>query len=131
MRGRRSRVAQARGARHGRLEGLWSKLHPAPSATAIITGATGAEPATAEERKFLVHHRDVAVRATASRFGHLVEAQFPLGLALAALAIKNGKLFPPGDNTGAEIEMPATPSQIVVVATGHWRGEGMALVEPV
>ena len=113
------------------LEGLWAKLKIGPGATAIITGATGAEPATAEERKFLEHHKDIPVRATATRFGHLVEAQFPLGLALAAIAIRTGKLFPPGDKSGAEIEMPAAPSQIVVVGTGHWRGEGMALVEPV
>ncbi len=113
------------------LEGLWAKLKIGPGATAIITGTTGAEPATAEERTFLKHHSDIPVRATATRFGHLVEAQFPLGLALAALAIRNRRLFPPGDKTGAEIEMPVPPSQIVVVGTGHWRGEGMALVEPV
>ena len=113
------------------LEGLWAKLKIGSGATAIITGVTGAEPATAEERKFLEHHKDIPVRATATRFGHLMEAQFPLGLALAALAVKHGKLFPPGDQTGAEIEMTAAPSQIVVIGTGHWRGEGMALVEPV
>ncbi len=113
------------------LEGLWAKLKVGTGATAIITGLTGAEPATAEERKFLERHKDIPVRATATRFGHLVEAQFPLGLALAALAIQHGRLFPPGDTTGAEIEMAAAPSQIVVVGTGHWRGEGMALVEPV
>jgi 3-oxoacyl-[acyl-carrier-protein] synthase II len=27
--------------------------------------------------------------------------------------------------------MSRTPSQIVVVGAGHWRGEGMALVEAV
>jgi 3-oxoacyl-[acyl-carrier-protein] synthase II len=113
------------------LDGLWAKLKIGSGATAIITGVTGAEPATAEERKFLEHHKDMPVRATATRFGHLVEAQFPLGLALAALAIKHGKLFPPGDKTGAEIEMTAAPSQIVVIGTGHWRGEGMALVEAI
>jgi len=113
------------------LETLWSKLRPAAGATAIITGITGAEPATAEERKFLDQHKDIPVRASATRFGHLVEAQFPLGLALAALALKNARLFPPVDGSGAEIEMPAAPSQIVVVGTGHWRGEGMALLEPV
>jgi 3-oxoacyl-[acyl-carrier-protein] synthase II len=28
-----------------------------------------------------------------------------------------------------EIEMSKPPSQIVVIGVGHWRGEGMALVE--
>jgi 3-oxoacyl-[acyl-carrier-protein] synthase II len=50
---------------------------------------------------------------------------------LAALSISRGTLFPPGDSSGVEIEMKAPPTQIVVVGTGHWRGEGMALVEAV
>lgn len=111
------------------LENLWSKLDPASSGTAIITGVTGAEPATAQERQFLNRHKTVPVRATATRFGHLMEGQFTLGLALAALAISKGELFPPGDQSGAEIAMSTPPSQIVVIGTGHWRGEGMALVE--
>jgi 3-oxoacyl-[acyl-carrier-protein] synthase II len=112
------------------LEALWTKLKPGGGATAVITGATGTEPATSEERQFLARRTDIPVRATGTRFGHLMEAQFPLGLALAALSIAKGRLFPPGDTSGAEIEMAAPPSQIVVIGTGHWRGEGMALVEP-
>jgi len=46
-------------------------------------------------------------------------------------SVVGGSLFPPGDSSGVEIEMSKPPSQIVVVATGHWRGEGMALVEAV
>ena len=64
-------------------------------------------------------------------FGHTVEAQFPLGIGLAALSISRGALFPPNDPTGFEVEMPAAPAQIVVVGVGHWRGEGMALVEAI
>jgi len=30
-----------------------------------------------------------------------------------------------------EIEMSAPPTQIVVIGAGHWRGEGMALVEAI
>ncbi|MDH8660813.1 hypothetical protein QIH25_28105, partial [Klebsiella pneumoniae] len=70
--------------------------------SAIITGATGAAPVTAEERAFLNKHRDIPTRATATPFGHVVEAQFPLGLALAALSISRGALFPPNDKTGVE-----------------------------
>jgi 3-oxoacyl-[acyl-carrier-protein] synthase II len=62
-------------------------------------------------------------------FGHTMETQFPLGLALAALSVSRGALFPPNDPTGLEIEMTEAPHQIVVVEAGHWRGEGMALVE--
>ena len=113
------------------LDKLWSQLGPLQSGGAIITGATGAEPVTSEERAFLQKHADFAVRATGTRFGHTMETQFPLGLGIAALSVSRGALFPPGDSSGAEIELPHAPSQIVVVGAGHWRGEGMALVEAV
>jgi 3-oxoacyl-[acyl-carrier-protein] synthase II len=113
------------------LENLWSKLGKLESDGAIITGATGAEPATSEERSFLGEHPDFAVRATGTMFGHAMETQFPLGLGLAALAISRGALFPASDSTGLEIEMSKPPAQIVVVGAGHWRGEGMALVEAI
>ena len=86
---------------------------------------------TSEERVFLGEHSGYAVRSTGTRFGHTLDTQFALGLGLAALSISRGSLFPPGDFSGVEIEMSKPPSQIVVVATGHWRGEGMALVEAV
>ncbi|MBN9040434.1 MAG: beta-ketoacyl-ACP synthase II [Rhizobiales bacterium 62-47] len=113
------------------LETLWSKLGKLDANGAIITGATGAEPATSEERAFLAKHPDFAVRATGTTFGHTMETQFPLGLALAALSISRGKLFAPNDSSGVEIEMAKPPSQIVVIGAGHWRGEGMALVEAI
>ncbi len=112
------------------LEKLWSKIGK-PEGGAIITGATGAEPATSEERAFLANHPDFVVRATGTRFGHTMETQFALGLGLAALSVSRGALFPPGDSSGVEIEMSVPPTQIVVVGTGHWRGEGMALVEAI
>jgi 3-oxoacyl-[acyl-carrier-protein] synthase II len=111
------------------LETLWTQLHAGPDPIAIITGATGAEPATSQERRFLERHKAAPIRASGSRFGHLMEAQFPLGLALAALSVSKGELFPASDTTGLEIASSAPPSQIVVIGTGHWRGEGMALVE--
>jgi len=113
------------------LDKLWTNLGPLKQDAAIITGATGAEPATSEELSFLKKHADVAVRATGTTFGHAVETQFPLGIGLAALAISRGALYPPNDSTGVEIEMSKPPSQIVVIGTGHWRGEGMALVEAI
>jgi 3-oxoacyl-[acyl-carrier-protein] synthase II len=113
------------------LEKLWSKLGRLEDKGAIITGATGAEPVTSEERAFLGGHPDFPVRATGTMFGHTMETQFPLGLALAALSLSRGALFPPNDPTGLEVEMSGTPTQIVVVGAGHWRGEGMALVEAI
>ena len=113
------------------LESLWSKVGARAGSTAIITGATGAEPATAEERAFLRAHPELPVRATGTTFGHMLETQFPLGLAVAALSLSRKSLFPPADSSGQEIEMSKPPTQIVVIGAGHWRGEGMALVEAI
>jgi 3-oxoacyl-[acyl-carrier-protein] synthase II len=113
------------------LETLWSKLGKLGDKGAIIAGTTGAEPVTSEERAFLSERKDFAVRATGTMFGHTMETQFPLGLALAALSISRGALFPPNDPTGFEVEMSEAPTQIVVMGAGHWRGEGMALVEAI
>lgn len=113
------------------LESLWSKLGGRTNATAIITGATGAEPVTSEERAFLRAHPDIPVRATGTMFGHTMEAQFPLGLAIAALSLSRGALFAPAHPSGEEIDMSRPPTQIVVIGAGHWRGEGMALVEAI
>ena len=113
------------------LDNLWGKVGAGDANTAIITGATGAEPATSEELSFLKKHADVPVRATGSSFGHAVETQFPLGIGLAALSLSRGALYAPNDSTGTEIEMSKAPAQIVVIGTGHWRGEGMALVESI
>jgi len=113
------------------LEKLWSQVGKPEGGGAIITGATGAEPATSEERAFLAKHPEFVVRATGTKFGHTMETQFALGLGLAALSVSRGTLFPPGDSSGVEIEMSKPPTQIVVVGTGHWRGEGMALVEAI
>jgi 3-oxoacyl-[acyl-carrier-protein] synthase II len=113
------------------LESVWSRLGASDEAIPLITGATGAEPVTSEERAFLSKHPGFAVRATGTAFGHTLETQFPLGLALASLSLSRGALFPPNDPTGLEVEMTEPPAQIVVVGAGHWQGEGMALVEAV
>jgi 3-oxoacyl-[acyl-carrier-protein] synthase II len=113
------------------LETMWSKLGVAGDNGAVISGATGVDPVTSEEKAFLRAHPGAAVRATGTSFGHTLETQFPLGLALAALSISRGALFPPNDPTGLEVEMSAPPSQIVVMGAGHWQGEGMALVEAI
>jgi len=113
------------------LQAMWPQLGVSDDNTALITGATGVEPATTEERAFLSEHPHLAVRATGTAFGHTVEAQFPLGLALAALSISRGALYPANDPTGLEVEKTDAPTQIVVLGAGHWQGEGMALVEAV
>jgi 3-oxoacyl-[acyl-carrier-protein] synthase II len=100
-----------------------------PGGVAVISGASGAEPATSQERAWLSGLGDVPVRATGTYLGHGFEPQFPMNIALASLALGNDKFYPPGDSTGMERPMTGSVAQVVVTAVGHWRGEGMALVE--
>ena len=100
-----------------------------PGHAAALSGASGAAPATAEERAFLAGHPDLAVRATGTYVGHAAEPQFVMNVALAALALDHGSLFPPCDATGLEKPMSGDLQQVVVTGVGHWRGEGLALVE--
>jgi 3-oxoacyl-[acyl-carrier-protein] synthase II len=102
-----------------------------PEGLAIISGATGAEPATSAERAWLDTLGDVPVRATGTYLGHGFEPQFAMNIALAALALNHGQLFPPGDASGVEKPGAGPVTRAVVTSVGHWRSEGMALVEPV
>src|SRR3954453_15055011 len=112
---------------------MWSALAPQLTSghTAVISGASGAEPATSVERAFLAAVPDLPMRATGSYVGHAFEPQFVLNIALATLALGHQKLFSPGDSSGVEREMAGSVEQIVVTSVGHWRGEGMALVDAV
>ena len=73
---------------------------------AVLSGASGTQKATAGELAFLetlaTQGYDTAVRAYGSVIGHSVEAHFPAGLALAALALSNGSFYQPFDNSGTE-----------------------------
>jgi 3-oxoacyl-[acyl-carrier-protein] synthase II len=113
------------------LNALWDKLKDRiePKSAAAISGATGAEPATAEERAFLDAHGDLAVRATGSYLGHGLEPTFSMNIALATLALQHNALFAPCDTSGFEKPMQAPLKQVLVTGVGHWRGEGLALVE--
>jgi len=108
---------------------LWKTLPEIRPGSAVISGATGAAPATAEERAFLDTHAEMAVRATGTHIGHGVEPQFAMNIALAALAVERGALFPSCDPS--ERAATGALTQAVVTGVGHWRGEGLGLVEAV
>jgi 3-oxoacyl-[acyl-carrier-protein] synthase II len=112
---------------------MWQRLAPQPKAgrIALISGASGAEPATKEERAWLETMPDVPVRATGSSLGHGFEPQFAMNIALATLALGREKLFPPFDSSGVERAYEGPLDQVAVTSVGHWRGEGMALIEAV
>jgi 3-oxoacyl-[acyl-carrier-protein] synthase II len=115
------------------LSRLWDKIKSKVKSGhgAILSGATGVSPITADERKFLERHGDLAARATGSYLGHGLEPQFPMNVALAAIALKHGSLFPPCDSSGLERPMNGELNQVLVTSVGHWRGEGLALLERV
>jgi 3-oxoacyl-[acyl-carrier-protein] synthase II len=98
---------------------------------AVLSSATGATPATAAERAALQTLGKIPVRATGSILGHGVEAQFPLNVGLAALAVSRGCLWPGLDTSGFELPWSGTLKQAVVTGISAWRGEGLALVEAV
>jgi len=126
-------VKRTPGAITGVLERMWSGVaqRVKPENAAVLSGATGVEPITAEERAFLAQHPDLALRATGTHLGHGLEPQFPANVALAAVALRHGHLFPPADESGVERSMDAPLRQVVVTSIGHRRGEGLALVEAV
>jgi 3-oxoacyl-[acyl-carrier-protein] synthase II len=101
----------------------------------VLSGASGAEPATSEELVFLARlaarDQEVASRAYGSLLGHGVEAHFPMGIALAALALKHGASLPPSGPADIERPCSAAFERALVTGVGHWRGEGLALVEAI
>lgn len=116
----------------GSLERMWAEATPRLTAGqhAVISGASGAEPATAEEGAFLAA-KDIPIRATGSYIGHGFEPQFAMNIALATVALGQGQLFAPCGGSGVEQPMAGPLTQAVVTGVGHWRGEGLALVEAV
>jgi 3-oxoacyl-[acyl-carrier-protein] synthase II len=112
---------------------MWRKLAPqrAGARMAIISGATGTETGTGEERAWLKTVPDLPVRATGSRLGHGFEPQFAMNIALATLVLGREKLFPALDSSGVERQHDGPVDRVAVTCVGHWRGEGIALVEAV
>jgi len=111
------------------LERMWGNLAVAKSGVAIFSGATGTEPATAEERAFLAGRSEIPVCATGTYVGYGCEAQFSMNIALAALMLSPGAAE--GLLQMPEIRQVTTDAidRVAVTAVGRWGGEGMALVE--
>jgi 3-oxoacyl-[acyl-carrier-protein] synthase II len=114
------------------LDAMWSRIASQVDAAhaAVISGASGAAPATAEERTFL-GKIGLPMRATGTHIGHGIEPQFPANVALAVAALRAEKLYPARDASGTEQATDAPLRQAVVTGVGHWRGEGLALIEAV
>jgi 3-oxoacyl-[acyl-carrier-protein] synthase II len=127
------RTRREPGAVAASLAGMWKTMSSRLQSgrVAVISGATGSEPATSEERTWLGALPDVPVRATGTHIGHGLEPQFAMNIALATVALTHEKLFAPTPSSGPETVMDGPLAQVVVTGVGHWRGEGMALLEAV
>ena len=100
----------------------------------VISGATGIAGPTNEELGRLAAtaaRSDLPIRLTGSLFGHGMEASFPFNLALAALALRSGRLYPPAPGDPASPRDGNDIDQLFVTGVGHWRGEAAAMLSAV
>jgi 3-oxoacyl-[acyl-carrier-protein] synthase II len=108
---------------------LWEAIAPRVDGAhaAVISGASGLEPATSAERRGLAQI-GLPVRNAGTYIGHGLDTQFIANLAVACAAIEHGGLFA-GAGSGDCGESPPALAQAVVTAMGHGYGGGLALIE--
>jgi 3-oxoacyl-[acyl-carrier-protein] synthase II len=112
------------------LRAEWEEIAPKvkTDGAVVISGASGAEPATSEERSVL-SGIGLPVRATTTHIGNGMEAQFLANIALGCQAVRSGTLFPASGSGDTGTAPAGGIRQALVTSVGHWRGEGLALVE--
>lgn len=92
----------------------------------VLSGASGMHDISKREKAVLeAAFQGSAVRGFGGVLGHGLEAQFPVGLALAALALDAKTTVPAFDET-AEAAMSKPATEAIVTTVGYVRGEGMA-----
>lgn len=113
-----------------RLDSLLERIGAKPE-MGVLSGAAGPTAAFELEQAALTRKLgdDATIRCFTSMIGNPIEANFPAGIALAALAIQNKGFYAPFE--AAEKETVENPDSIVVSTIGHYRGEGLGLIEPV
>jgi 3-oxoacyl-[acyl-carrier-protein] synthase II len=95
--------------------GLGRLLAASGFAATVLSGNAGFGAASNEENAAVAASGAEKTIMTGEHFGHSMEAQFPAGVAIAALALKAGKL----------------KDAALVTSVGHHRGEGCVRVEAV
>ncbi len=123
-----------RGSRdEGRLEQRLGRLarlaDGAPAeATVVFSGASGVTDISRREKAAIEQNLPgIPVRGFGGITGHGLEAQFPLGLALAAISLDGGAKVPVFDAAN-ETPMTAPAAHAVVTTVGYTRGEGVAVL---
>ena len=97
------------------------------NAAAAISATSGPGRLSADENELLAS-MGLPVRNAATAIGNPVEAAFPAAVALAAMSIERGTLFPPLE--AAETACAAPLGAVYVTSCGLWRGEATALISP-
>ena len=98
------------------------------SDTLVMSGASGLHDITAAERDILGRiFPSSPVRGYAGATGHFIEAAFPLGIALAALALRE-RVAVTAFDAASEAAMNGPSASAVVTTFGHVRGEGIAVL---
>jgi 3-oxoacyl-[acyl-carrier-protein] synthase II len=101
---------------------------------AIITGASGASPSTAEEIGALSpiasRRSDAPVWDSASIFGHGMEASFLFNLGLGVLALRHRLIYPPHWEAPVRADRRDI-GRLLVTGVGHASGEAVAALSSV
>jgi 3-oxoacyl-[acyl-carrier-protein] synthase II len=117
----------------GKLETRLNRITPEASTlsaddTILFSGASGLADLTQREKATLAERfPGMPVRGFAGSIGHSLEAQFPAGLALAALAIDSGAIVPAFD-AAHETAQGSAARHAIVTTVGYVRGEGLAVL---
>jgi 3-oxoacyl-[acyl-carrier-protein] synthase II len=124
---RAGRCARAPGEANALLAGYIKELGGAAAASAVVSGTSGVGQAAADEFALLAD-LGLPFRSVTNAIGNTVEPSFPASVAIAAMSIARGRLFPPLE--AAEAAWDGPTNGLFVTCRGLWRGEATALVVP-
>lgn len=112
-----------------RLDALVDGVEAGAGSAIVFSGASGMHALADREKSWIdARFAGVPVRAYGGVTGHALESQFPLGLALAGLALANEAKVPAFDPS-SEGAMDGVADTAIVTTIGHARGEGIAILK--
>jgi 3-oxoacyl-[acyl-carrier-protein] synthase II len=129
------RSQRQEGAARAIAEQLFDRVSPQlpPGPLPVLTSCCGLQPQLNEELEFLQslssHGHTPCIRGVTSLFGNTLEAQFPLGIALASLAVSKQAFFDPFSSSDEEQAWTGPAERVLVNTWGHKRGEAMGLID--